>query len=64
MGRKTYIPRPTSELLKAQDVQTRRAPRLTMLEQIEWDKQLETLREAERARESGRAHARRRRRSR
>jgi len=61
MGRKTFIPRPISELLRAQDSQTRRAPQLTMQEQIEWDKKLEAVREADRAREAGWARARRRR---
>jgi hypothetical protein len=61
MGRKTYIPRATAELMRAQDTETRRAPKLTMKEQIEWDRQLEAVREADRSREAGWARARRRR---
>jgi len=37
-------------LLREQDAPTRRAPRLTMKEQIEWDKQLRKIREAEKER--------------
>lgn len=42
--------RPVEELLRAQDAPTRQAPRLTMLEQLEWDRALREVREAEKKR--------------
>ena len=42
--------RPIAHLLAAQDAPTRAAPRMSMREQIMWDKKLAEIREAEKER--------------
>jgi hypothetical protein len=55
--RRSYVPRSIDEMVKAEAAQTLRVRPLKMIEQIEHDKELERVQEAERAR---RGQARRR----
>ena len=45
-----HEPRPVSRMLAAQDAPTRPAPKMSMREQILWDRQLAAVREAEKDR--------------
>lgn len=49
-GRSDAGRREVEHLLREQDAPTRRAPRLTMKEEIAWEKRLRAIREAEKER--------------
>ncbi len=49
-GRSEAGSRAVDELLRAQEMPTRQAPRLSMREQISWDRRLKEIREAEKER--------------
>lgn len=49
-GRSQAGTREIDALLKAQETPTRQAPRLSMREQISWDRRLKEIREAEKER--------------